>query len=59
MPKRFGQYGGQYIPETLMPAVLELEKAYGFYKIVSLAHEEGAEAVKLFIKEIKSCINQF
>lgn len=28
-------------------------------KIVSLAHEEGVEAVKLFIKEIKSCINQF
>jgi tryptophan synthase beta chain len=32
MPNRFGQYGGQYIPETLMPAVLELEKAYEFYK---------------------------
>ncbi len=28
-------------------------------KIVSLAHEQGAESVKLFIKEIKSCINQF
>jgi tryptophan synthase alpha chain len=27
-------------------------------KIVSLAHEEGAEAVKSFVKEIKSCINQ-
>ncbi|MFQ5586062.1 MAG: tryptophan synthase subunit beta [Thermodesulfobacteriota bacterium] len=24
----FGQYGGRYISETLMPAVLELEKAY-------------------------------
>lgn len=32
MAKRFGAYGGQYIPETLMPAVLELEKAYEFYK---------------------------
>jgi len=29
---RFGQYGGQYIPETLMHAVAELEKAYTFYK---------------------------
>ena len=29
---RFGQYGGQYIPETLMNAVLELEKSYTFYK---------------------------
>jgi len=25
---RFGSYGGQYIPETLMSAVLELEQAY-------------------------------
>ena len=24
---RFGQYGGQYVPETLMPALFELEKA--------------------------------
>ena len=29
---RFGKYGGQYIPETLMNAVLELEQAYEFYK---------------------------
>ena len=29
---RFGQHGGQYIPETLMNAVIELEKAYNHYK---------------------------
>ena len=29
---RFGEHGGQYIPETLMNAVIELEKAYEFYK---------------------------
>lgn len=29
---RFGIHGGQYIPETLMTAVSELEKAYDFYK---------------------------
>jgi tryptophan synthase beta chain len=29
---RFGEYGGQYIPETLMQAVQELEKAYLFYR---------------------------
>ena len=29
---RFGIHGGQYIPETLMNVVLELEKAYDFYK---------------------------
>lgn len=29
---RFGVHGGQYIPETLMNAVIELEKAYEHYK---------------------------
>lgn len=29
---RFGEYGGQYMPETLMKAVQELEEAYEFYK---------------------------
>ena len=29
---RYGIYGGQYIPETLMPAVQELERAYETYK---------------------------
>ena len=28
----FGQYGGRYVPETLMPALLELEKAYEHYR---------------------------
>ena len=29
---RFGVHGGQYIPETLMNAVIELEEAYLHYK---------------------------
>ncbi|WP_371818019.1 tryptophan synthase subunit beta [Pseudoflavonifractor sp. MSJ-37] len=29
---RFGRHGGQYIPETLMNAVIELEEAYDYYK---------------------------
>lgn len=29
---RYGIHGGQYIPETLMNAVIELEKAYNYYK---------------------------
>ncbi|WP_307761174.1 tryptophan synthase subunit beta [uncultured Phascolarctobacterium sp.] len=29
---RFGRHGGQYIPETLMNAALELERAYEYYK---------------------------
>jgi len=30
--RKFGIYGGQYIPETLMNTVLELEQAYEFYQ---------------------------
>ncbi len=42
---RFGIYGGQYIPETLMNAVIELESAYEKYK-----HDKNfnAELEKLF-----------
>ena len=29
---RFGIHGGQYMPETLMNAVIELEEAYNRYK---------------------------
>lgn len=29
---RFGTHGGQYVPETLMTAIHELERAYEFYK---------------------------
>ncbi len=28
----FGEFGGRYVPETLMPALLELEEAYNHYK---------------------------
>lgn len=29
---RFGEFGGQYVPETLMNAVAEVEKSYEYYK---------------------------
>jgi tryptophan synthase beta chain len=29
---RFGEFGGRFVPETLMPAVLELEQAYARWK---------------------------
>ncbi len=29
---RFGQYGGRFVPETLMPAILELEQAYARWR---------------------------
>ncbi len=28
LPRKFGPYGGQFVPETLMPALAELEDAY-------------------------------
>lgn len=30
---RFGQFGGKYVPETLMPALSELETAYQQYRL--------------------------
>ena len=29
---RFGRFGGKYVPETLMPALKELEEAYYQYR---------------------------
>ena len=37
---RYGIHGGQYIPETLMNAVNELDKAYAFYKQDPVFNEE-------------------
>lgn len=45
---KFGIHGGQYIPETLMTAVIELEKAYNFYK-----NDED------FNKELKELFNDY
>ncbi|NLY48916.1 MAG: tryptophan synthase subunit beta [Clostridiales bacterium] len=45
---RYGAYGGQYIPETLMNAVIELEKAYNFYK-----NDEN------FIREFESLLREY
>ncbi len=36
---RFGRFGGKYVPETLMPALAELETAYYQYR-----HEPGFQA---------------
>lgn len=45
---RYGIHGGQYIPETLMNAVIELEEAYHHYK-------EDAE----FNRELTELLNQY
>lgn len=40
---RFGIHGGQYIPETLMNAVIELDEAYNYYKNDSEFNRELSE----------------
>jgi tryptophan synthase beta chain len=45
---RFGDHGGQYIPETLMNAVIELDKAYNYYK-----NDKG------FCNELEYLINNY
>ena len=45
---RFGIHGGQYMPETLMNAVIELEEAYNHYK-------NDAE----FNKELSTLFNEY
>lgn len=43
---RYGIHGGQYIPETLMNAVVELEAAYEFYKNDAKFQEELKQLFK-------------
>ena len=45
---RFGAYGGQYVSESLMSAVLEVEKAYEHYK-----YDEA------FQKEVQTLFNEY
>ncbi|NMA25614.1 MAG: tryptophan synthase subunit beta, partial [Clostridiales bacterium] len=40
MKGRFGVHGGQYVPETLMNALIELERAYEHYKNDSVFNAE-------------------
>ena len=56
---RFGIHGGQYIPETLMNAVIELEEAYEHYKnddefnreLAYLLNEYAGRPSKLYYAE--------
>ena len=56
---RFGSYGGQYIPETLMNAVIELEEAYNRYKkdpefnreLTTLLNEYAGRPSRLYFAE--------
>ena len=46
---RFGIHGGQYIPETLMNAIHELEEAYNYYKSDPAFHAELDELLKNYV----------
>ena len=56
---RFGIHGGQYIPETLMNAVIELEQAYNHYKedpdfnreLTTLLNEYAGRPARLYFAE--------
>lgn len=56
---RFGVHGGQYIPETLMNAVIELEEAYQHYRedpefnreLTSLFNEYAGRPSRLYFAE--------
>jgi tryptophan synthase beta chain len=45
----FGQYGGKYVPETLMPILAELEKAYAHYKNDREFKEEFAYYMREYV----------
>jgi tryptophan synthase beta chain len=46
---RFGRFGGKYVPETLMPALSELEKAYNYYKNDPKFQQELDELLKDYV----------
>ncbi|MCP3145130.1 tryptophan synthase subunit beta [Pyxidicoccus xibeiensis] len=46
---RFGRYGGRYVPETLVPALLELEEAYAKASADPAFGEEVARVLREFV----------
>jgi tryptophan synthase beta chain len=46
---RFGQFGGRYVPETLMPALLELEHAYAEARTDRSFHAELNHYLKDYV----------
>lgn len=46
---RFGQFGGRFVAETLMPLILELEQAYNAAKADPAYHAETAAGLKHYV----------
>ena len=48
----FGTYGGRYVSETLMPALLDLEEAYNHYKNDSSFKSEFKYYLKHYVGRV-------
>jgi tryptophan synthase beta chain len=48
-PGRFGDFGGRYVPETLMQPLIELENAYNDLKNDQLFQKQFAHHLKTFV----------
>lgn len=49
LPKKFGAYGGQFVPETLMPALVELEAAYRAMQVDAEFQHELADLLHTYV----------
>ena len=49
LPHKFGPYGGQYVPETLMPALIELEEAFVSSKADPVFQQEFDRLMATFV----------
>lgn len=49
LPNKFGPYGGQFVPETLMPALIELEEAFVSAKADAAFQEEFNKLMASFV----------
>jgi tryptophan synthase beta chain len=45
----FGEFGGRYVPETLMPALLELEESYNHYRSDKEFKEEFSHYLRNYV----------
>ena len=46
---KFGKYGGKFIPETLMPAIAELEKSYKKFRNDAVTRQELDHYLREFV----------
>jgi tryptophan synthase beta chain len=49
LPTKFGNYGGQFVPETLMPALIELEEAFVSAKSDAAFQDEFNKLLATFV----------